>query len=114
MVSSGLPWWVWIFLITIFCLQIYNLVNGPIGSGAGGAAGTAGKGFDIAIMKASAQANIITIMVISTIFLAIASYFFLSNNPQQERTYVMLMIHASIFISTISASIAIMQQLNAI
>jgi hypothetical protein len=114
MVSSGLPWWVWIFLITIFCLQIYSLVKYGAGGDGTGADGKAGKGFDIALVKASAQANIITIMVISTVFLAIAAYFFLSNNPQQERTYVMLMIHASIFISTISASIAVMQQLNAI
>jgi heme/copper-type cytochrome/quinol oxidase subunit 4 len=95
-------------------MQVYSIVNGGAGGASGAAGGSAGKGFDITIVKASAQANIITIMVISTIFLAIAAYFFLSNNPQQERTYVMLMIHASIFISTISASIAIMQQLNAI
>ncbi len=94
-------------------MQIYSLVKCCKGGDADTAA-SAAKRYDIAKLKASAQANIITIMVISTVFLAIAAYFFLSNNPQQERTYVMLMIHASIFISTISASIAVMQQLNAI
>jgi hypothetical protein len=108
-----LPWWIWIFLIAIFSMQIYQLVACGCGdAAAAAAAGTAG--IDIQTLKTSAQTNIITIMVVATIFLSIAAYYFLSYNPQQERAYVMLMLHASIFVSVISASMAAMQQLNAV
>ena len=109
---GGLPWWVWIFLITIFSLQVYQITS--LKGGAAGAAGGTLPDIDIATLKTSAQTNIITLMVFSSIFLAVAAYYFLSNNPQQERFYVMIMLHASVFVSVISASMAAMQQLNAI
>jgi preprotein translocase subunit SecG len=108
-----LPWWVWLILITIFSLQIYQLVQcGCGGGGAGSGAGGAGSGIDLQALRTSAQTNITIIMVISTIFLALAAYYFLSQNPNEERRYVMIMLHASIFISTISASMAAMTQLS--
>lgn len=109
---GGLPWWVWIFLITIFSLQIYQITSVNAAGSAAEASGL--PSIDIAALKTSAQTNIITIMVISTIILSVAAYYFLSENPLQERTYVMIMLHASIFVSVISASMAAMQQLNAI
>lgn len=111
---ASLPWYLWAFLFIIFILQVINLAQTGF-SGVGAITGGDIPSLpDIAKLKASAQTNITIIMVISTVVLALAAYFFLSNNPAQERPYVILMLHASVFISTISASMAIMNQLSSI
>jgi hypothetical protein len=112
-VTANLPLWVWLFLIVIFSLQVYSLVRdcAPDTLAIGG--GGAPSEFDMEKLKGSAQRNILIIMVISTIFLGFAAYYFMGQQPAMERPYVLLMLHASIFISTISVSMSIINQLNA-
>jgi hypothetical protein len=116
-VTASLPWWVWLFLILIFSLQVYSLVRDGVPDtlsiGGGGGGGAALPAIDMEKVKGAAQRNILIIMVISTIFLGFAAYYFMGQQPAMERPYVLLMLHASIFISTISVSMSIINQLNA-
>ncbi len=115
-VTASLPWWVWIFLIIIFSLQIYSLVrNDTLGdwSAGEGGSGRSLPSIDIEKLKGSVQRNILIIMVISTLFLGFSAYYFMGQEPNMERPYVILMLHASIFISTVSVWLGITNQMNA-
>jgi hypothetical protein len=113
-VTASLPWWVWLFLIVIFSLQVYSLTReGLPGTWTTGGGDVEAPSIDVGKLKAAAQRNILIIMVISTLFLGFAAYYFMGQQPAMERPYVLLMLHASIFISTISASMSVMNQLNA-
>ena len=105
---EALPWYAWLILIGLFSSQVYTLTRCCNGSFEASSASTSGT----AAVQTSAITNITIVSIIATIVLAIAAYIYLADNTTYARPYTMLMVHASLLISSISATIAVTKQMN--
>ncbi len=108
-----LPWWVWIILIVIFANQVYLFSKCGCDGGSGTISDRGGSGGLPAIQLSGIQ-NITIVLYVATVFLGIAGYFYVGNNPMYERKYILLLLHGTLLISILSLTSSSLIQLNAL
>ncbi len=103
---------IFFLIFVLFVLQIITMSSyfgGITASGAG--AGAAATISGLSAPSASGMVNTQIAFTVIMMLLAIAMYFYITNNPQHERTYIMFMLHSTLFVAVLSTSINVMNKI---